>query len=67
MHDGGTEVTFDWDVWTTGLAMNVLAPLLRPLFSWNHHWVMAKEGRGLGRWLEEGRLSHPSPEPSPTR
>ena len=67
MHDGGTEVTFDWDVRTTGLAMNVLAPLLCPLFSCNHHWVMAQGGRGLGRWLEEGRLSRPSPEPSPAR
>ena len=65
--DGGTEVTFDWDVRTTGLAMNVLAPLLRLLFSWNHHWVMAQGGRGLGRWLEEGRPSRPSPEPSPAR
>jgi uncharacterized protein YndB with AHSA1/START domain len=47
----GTEVTFYWDVQTTGRAMNILAPLLRPLFAWNHNWVMAGGERGLTKWL----------------
>src|SRR5262249_27753159 len=33
---GGTEVTFYWDVRTRRRVMNLLAPLLRPLFAWNH-------------------------------
>jgi carbon monoxide dehydrogenase subunit G len=49
----GTRVTFDWHVRTTGLAMNLLAPLLRPLFAWNHNWVMAQGERGLARRLRE--------------
>jgi hypothetical protein len=52
----GTEVTFDWDVRTTGKLMNWLEPLLRPLFAWNHDWVMERGGKGLNRWLAEGKL-----------
>jgi carbon monoxide dehydrogenase subunit G len=46
-----TLVTFYWDVETTGVAMNVLAPLLKWLFAWNHNWVMAQGERGLAEWL----------------
>ena len=52
--DGGTEVTFYWDVHTTGWAMNLLAPLLRSLFAWNHNRVMARGERGLTRLLKGG-------------
>lgn len=47
----GTEVTFYWDVETTGRWLNWLAPLLRWLFAWNHNWVMARGQRGLAEWL----------------
>lgn len=57
--NGGTEVTFHWDVRTTGRAMNLLAPLLRPLFAWNHNRVMARGERGL-RCLLAGTGSGPS-------
>jgi hypothetical protein len=49
--DGGTEVTYHWDVATTGFWMNLLAPVLRWLFAWNHNQVMAAGERGLARWL----------------
>jgi hypothetical protein len=49
--DGGTRVTWYWDVATTGFWMNLLAPLLRPVFAWNHHQVMAAGERGLRDWL----------------
>lgn len=51
---GGTRVTYLWNVATTRVWMNLLAPVLRPLFKWNHDVVM--------RWGYEGfrrRLAHP--------
>ncbi len=50
--DGGTRVTFYWNVATTGFWMNLLTPLLRPAFAWNHHQVMAAGERGLRDWLK---------------
>lgn len=49
--DGLTTVQFAWDVHTTRAWMNVLAPLARPLFRWNHDWVMRQGARGLARRL----------------
>ncbi len=46
-----TDVTFYWDVKTTGFWMNLLAPLFRWLFAWNHNWVMTRGERGLADWL----------------
>jgi hypothetical protein len=28
-----------------------LAPLLRPVFEWNHDWVMARGGEGIAQLL----------------
>jgi uncharacterized protein YndB with AHSA1/START domain len=50
---GGTEVLFDWNVRTSGFWLNLLAPLMKWLFAWNHNWVMAQGERGLARWLKE--------------
>jgi uncharacterized protein YndB with AHSA1/START domain len=50
-HDGVTAVTYDWRVQTTRAWMNVVAPLARPVFEWNHDWVMARGGEGLARRL----------------
>lgn len=49
--DGVTAVTYDWRVDTTKPWMNVVAPLARPVFEWNHDWVMARGGEGLARRL----------------
>ena len=50
--DGGvTAVVYEGDVQTTEWWMNVLAPLARPLFAWNHDWVMSRGGEGLARLL----------------
>jgi len=46
-----TDVTFHWDVTTTGFWMNLLVPLFKWLFAWNHYWVMARGERGLADWL----------------
>lgn len=42
----GTHVRYDWRVDVTKAWMRLLAPLLRPVFAWNHNVVM--------RWGEEG-------------
>lgn len=49
--DGATEVRYDWDVSTTKSWMNLLAPIARPIFAWNHQAVMDAGGNGLVRLL----------------
>ncbi len=49
--EGVTAVLYEWDVSTTKPWMNRLAPLLRPVFEWNHDWVMARGGEGLAKLL----------------
>ena len=52
LYDGrGTAVVYEWDVRTTAPWMNVLAPIARPAFAWNHDVVMRSGGRGLARLL----------------
>lgn len=46
-----TVVRYDWKVSTTRSWMNLLAPLARPLFAWNHKVVMQEGGEGLARLL----------------
>lgn len=48
-----TEVLFYWDVRTHGFWMNLLAPLFKWLFAWNHNGVMAQGERGLAHWLTQ--------------
>jgi uncharacterized protein YndB with AHSA1/START domain len=44
---GGTDVHYDWNVATTKKWMRALAPVARPLFSWNHNVIMAWGEQGL--------------------
>jgi hypothetical protein len=46
-----TTVVYDWNVRTTRPWMNRLAPLARPVFSWNHDRLMRQGGEGLARRL----------------
>ena len=48
-HDGVTAVLYEWNVSTSRAWMNLLAPIGRPIFEWNHNWVMARGGEGLAR------------------
>jgi uncharacterized protein YndB with AHSA1/START domain len=50
--DGATAVLYEWNVATTRAWMNLLAPLARPVFEWNHDWVMARGGEGIARLLD---------------
>jgi uncharacterized protein YndB with AHSA1/START domain len=49
--DGATAVLYEWNVATTRPWMNLLAPVARPVFEWNHNWVMARGGEGIARLL----------------
>jgi hypothetical protein len=56
-HEGGvTRVRYDWNVRTTRPWMNLLAPLARPVFRWNHDVVMDWGADGLARKLGVERL-----------
>ena len=47
----GTVARYDWEVETTKLWMNILSPLARPLFKWNHDVVMGWGAEGLRKRL----------------
>jgi uncharacterized protein YndB with AHSA1/START domain len=49
--DGGTLVRYYWDIRTTRRWMNMLAPVARPVFSWNHAELMREGGESLARRL----------------
>ncbi len=46
-----TTVTYEWNVRTTKPWMNLVAPVARPLFRWNHNVVMHQGGEGLSALL----------------
>ena len=46
-----TVVRYDWNVETTKLWMNLLSPIARPLFEWNHNVVMSWGAQGLAKRL----------------
>lgn len=48
-----TRVQYDWKVKTTKPWMNLIAPLARPFFRWNHDIIMGWGEDGLKRRLAE--------------
>lgn len=44
-------VRYEWKVRTTPRWMNVLAPVAKPMFQWNHNQIMRQGGEGLARLL----------------
>ena len=46
-----TIVRYDWSVVTTKRWMNLLSPIARPLFEWNHNVVMSWGAKGLEKRL----------------
>jgi hypothetical protein len=50
--DGVTAVLYDWQVRTTKTWMNLLRPVARPVFEYNHDVVMRWGGEGLARRLD---------------
>ena len=60
--DGATAVLYEWNVATSKAWMNLLAPVARPVFEWNHDWVMARGGEGIAQLL--GCSSWPAAKPA---
>jgi hypothetical protein len=62
-----TTAVYHWNVRTTRRWMNASAPLLRPLFVWNHGKLMDAAGENLAKYLgvrlllNESREERPSP------
>ncbi len=54
---GVTVVHYEWRVQTRRGWMNLLAPLVRPLFRWNHDFVMREGGMSLARRLNAQLVS----------
>lgn len=52
---GGTRLFFEETVITGKKLLNVLAPLFKPLFAWNHEIMMRHGEQGLRRLLAERR------------
>jgi uncharacterized protein YndB with AHSA1/START domain len=48
---GVTAAVYDWRVRTTAPWMNLLAPIARPVFAWNHDVVMGWGAEGLSKLL----------------
>ena len=46
-----TAVTYEWNVRTTVPWMNLVAPIARPVFRWNHNVVMHQGGEGVAALL----------------
>lgn len=49
--DGVTAALYEWNVSTTKRWMNLIGPIARPVFEWNHDWVMRNGGEGLAQLL----------------
>jgi uncharacterized protein YndB with AHSA1/START domain len=57
-----TTALYYWHVRTTRRWMNLTAPLLRPLFAWNHHKIMDKGGTRLAAYLGARLVANTSRE-----
>jgi uncharacterized protein YndB with AHSA1/START domain len=56
--EGVTAVLYEWNVATSKAWMNLLAPVARPIFEWNHDWVMARGAEGIANLLNCRLLAH---------
>jgi len=52
-----TVVCYEWQIRTRRLWMNLIAPLARPLFKWNHDQVMRQGAEGMARLLNARLVS----------
>jgi len=56
--DGTVVVLYEWNVHTTRAWMNIIAPVARPIFHWNHNWVMNNGGAGPAQLLGATLIAH---------
>ena len=57
--DDKTRVRYDWTVKTTKAWMNILSPIARPLFQWNHDVIMRWGEDGLNEYLADASTRKP--------
>jgi hypothetical protein len=55
---GITTIQYNWDVNASKKWMQVLAPVLRPAFKWNHDVVMRRGAKGLAKQLNAALLQY---------
>jgi hypothetical protein len=55
--EAGVRVDLVWEVTVLRPILKRLAPLLRPLFAWNHRWTTPRGEQGLKAYLAERRRS----------
>jgi hypothetical protein len=55
--NGTVTAEYDWNVHTTKLWMNLVAPIARPVFHLAHNWVMSSGEQGLKRLLARQAIS----------
>ena len=65
--NGGTLVHYNWDIRTTRWWMNLLAPVARPAFKWNHDALMREAGESLARRLGTDLVLPDDAPPQPHR
>jgi uncharacterized protein YndB with AHSA1/START domain len=54
----GTAAVYEWRVRTTRRWMNVIGPVARPAFAWNHDLVMRQGAHGIARELGARLVAH---------
>jgi uncharacterized protein YndB with AHSA1/START domain len=54
----GTAAVYEWRVRTTRPWMNLVGPVARPAFAWNHDIVMRQGAKGIARELGARLLAH---------
>ena len=50
------DITYDWKIRADKPLLRIFSPLLKPLFSWNHHWAMRQGEVSLRNELARRRL-----------
>ncbi len=60
-----TRVRYDWTVALDKAWMRAFAPVLAPVFAWNHDQVMRAGGSGLARHLGVALLAHEGTSAAP--
>jgi uncharacterized protein YndB with AHSA1/START domain len=54
----GTAAVYEWRVRTTRRWMNLVGPVARPAFAWNHDVVMRQGAHGIARQLGARLVAH---------
>lgn len=50
-------VTYDWKIRADKPLLRYLSPVLKPVFSWNHHWAMNQGEQSLLREIERRKTA----------